>query len=44
MPKKCVFTVRQLTLTFGTDPKLFYGTSIRNLNTLFLPSSVIFYV
>ena len=29
--KKCVFTVRQPTLIFGPDPKLFYGTFSRKL-------------
>ena len=29
--KICVFTVRRPTLTFGLDPKLFYGTFSRKL-------------
>ena len=44
--KKCVFTVCQLTLILGPDPKLFYGTFSRELFKYhILPgSNVVFYV
>ena len=43
--KICVFyTVRRLTLIFCPDPELFFmALSVENyLNTLFLPSNVVF--
>ena len=43
--KICVFTVLRPSLIFGPDPKLFIALSVENyLNTLFLPSNVVFHV
>ena len=44
-PKKSVFMVRRLTLTFGPTVNFFMALLVENyLNTLFLPSNVVFYV